>query len=183
MRAVTILALFVFSLSVYSQSGRRASEIKTPVPLPEQPAEAAKPKPDEDDPPPMTAGKNQSYRCSEDGSLARILEDDDIGEVVVSPKQVDMRAVITAKPKPSYTREARRKGIQGFVTIRVLLSARAKIGRLQVLKGLPFGLTENALRAACKMEFKPARKSGEAVGQWVTAEYVFRLADSSIFTP
>jgi hypothetical protein len=33
------------------------------------------------------------------------------------------------------------------------------------------------------MEFKPAMKNGQPVGQWVTAEYVFRLADSSIFSP
>jgi hypothetical protein len=33
------------------------------------------------------------------------------------------------------------------------------------------------------MEFKPATKAGQPVAQWVTAEYVFRLADSSVFTP
>lgn len=183
MRAVILLAILVFSSTVYSQSGRRAKEIKTPAPPPIQEASEAKSKPAEDDPPPVTAEKNQDYRCSEDGSLARILEKDDLGELVVSPKDVDVRAVITAKPKPSYTKEARRNGIQGFVTLRVLLSARGKIARVRVVKGLAAGLTENAIRAACKMEFKPARKNGQAVAQWLTAEYVFRLADSSIFTP
>lgn len=183
MRVVTLLAILVFSSGVYSQSGRRAREIKIPAPPPVQEANEAKPQPAPDDPPPVTAEKNQDYRCSEDGSLARILETDDIGELVVSPKVVDVRAVITAKPKPSYTKEARRNGIQGFVTLRVLLSARGKIARVRVLKGLPAGLTENAIRAACKMEFKPATKNGQAVAQWLTAEYVFRLADSSIFTP
>ena len=142
-----------------------------------------KPAPSPDDPPPVTAEKNQDYRCSEDGSLARILDQDDIGELVVSPKEVDERAVITAKPKPSYTKEARRNGIQGFVTLKVLFSGRGKIARIRVVKGLPAGLTENAIRAACKMEFKPARKDGQAVAVWLVAEYVFRLADSSIFTP
>lgn len=113
----------------------------------------------------------------------RVLDKDDIGEVVLSAKEVDSRAVITAKPKPSYTREARREGIQGFVTLRVLLSARGKIARVRVTKGLRAGLTENAIRAACRMEFKPAIKGGQPVAQWLTAEYVFRLADSSIFAP
>ncbi len=183
MRPVVILAICVFSFSVYSQSGRKARELKMPVPLPDQPVNDAKSKPASDDSLPVTAEKNQDYRCSEDGSLLRILEPDDIGEAVASPKDIDVRAEITSKPKPSYTKEARRNGIQGFVILRVLLSARAKIARVRVLKGLPAGLTENALRAACKMEFKPARKDGEAVTQWVTAEYVFRLADSTIFTP
>ena len=136
-----------------------------------------------EEPPPVTAEKNEEYRCSEDGSLARILDKDDIGELVLSAKDVDVRAVITSKPKPSYTKEARRLGIQGFVTLRVLLSARGKIDRVKVQKGLRAGLTENAIRAACKMEFKPASKNGQPVAQWLTAEYVFRLADSSIFSP
>jgi hypothetical protein len=33
------------------------------------------------------------------------------------------------------------------------------------------------------MEFKPAIKDGQPVAQWLIAEYVFRLADSSIFSP
>ena len=125
----------------------------------------------------------QDYRCTEDGSVARIVDADDAAESVVSARDADVRASITAKPKPSYTKEARRKGVQGFVVLRVLLSARNKISRVRVVKALPSGLTENAIRAACKMEFKPAMKNGEAVSVWLVAEYVFRLADSSIFTP
>lgn len=144
----------------------------------------AKPKPaEQEEPPPVTAEKNQDYRCTEDGSLARILETTPIDELVVSTKDVDLRAVITAKPKPSYTKEARRKGVQGFVTLKVLLSARGKIARVRVVKGLPAGLTESAIRVACKMAFKPALKGGQPVAQWLTAEYVFRLADSSVFAP
>ena len=184
MKVLAFLAILFVSSAAASQSGRRAREIKVPVPLPAEEANEPKPKaPPADEPPPVTAEKNQEYRCSEDGSLARIIDVDDLGELVVAAKETDARAVIIAKPKPSYTREARRQGVQGFVVLKVLLSARAKVGRIRVVKGLPLGLTENAIRAACKMEFKPAMKGGQAVAQWVTAEYVFRLADSSIFTP
>ena len=182
MKVVALLVMLVLSSSIYSQSGRRAREIKVPVPPPTEATEPAA-KPVAEDPPPVTAEKNEEYRCSEDGSLARILDKDDIGEQVLSAKDVDVRAVITSKPKPSYTKEARRLGIQGFVTLRVLLSARGKIDRIKVQKGLRAGLTENAIRAACKMDFKPATKNGQPVAQWLTAEYVFRLADSSIFSP
>jgi periplasmic protein TonB len=183
MKVVVFIAILVFSSSVSSQSGRRVREIRVPVP-PDQAASEPKAKPaSPQEPPPVTAEKNQEYRCTEDGSLARILETDSIDELVVSAKEVDARAVITAKPKPSYTKEARRNGVQGFVTLKVLLSARSKIARVKIVKGLPAGLTENAIRAACKMEFKPAMKDGQPVAQWLTAEYVFRLADSSIFAP
>jgi len=181
---VVLLAVLVLGSPAYSQSGRRAKEVKIPVPPPEQEVKGAKPKPaPPDEPPPVTAEKNQDYRCTDDGSLARILETDAIDEPVVSPKEVDTRLVMTAKPKPSYTKEARRNGVQGFVTLKVLFSGRGKIARIRVLKGLPAGLTENAIRAACKIEFKPAMKDGQPVGQWLTVEYVFRLADSSIFGP
>ena len=44
-------------------------------------------------------------------------------------------------------------------------------------------LTENAIRAACGIKFKPAMKAGKEVSQWVTLQYAFRLANSSIFGP
>lgn len=178
--AVTILVLSPFS---YSQSGRRAKDIKVPVPLPEQEVNQKSKPAMPDEAPPVTAEKNQDYRCMSDGSLARILETDTSNERILSAKEVDDRAVINSKPKPSYTKEARRNGIQGFVVLKVLLSGDGKVSRIRVVKGLPAGLTENAIRAACKMEFKPAMKAGQTVSQWVTVEYVFRLADSSIFSP
>ena len=176
---VAILASTAFT---YSQSGRRARDVKPPPTAPEvkeptpEPATAA-------DPPPATAEKNQDYRCTDDGTFARIIDPDDKEEIVVSAKEANVQATISAKPKPSYTREARRNGVQGFVTLKVLLSARGKVARVRVVKGLPAGLTENAIRAGCKIEFKPAMKNRQAVSQWVIVEYVFRLADSSIFTP
>ena len=170
------------SIAASSQSGRRAKEIKVPVPTPAEEVNDPGPKPPQDEAPPATAERGQDYRCTEDGSLARIL-DPDIKERVLSSKEVDSRAVINSKPAPSYTKEARRNGVQGFVTMKVLLSGDGKVSRVRVVKGLPAGLSENAIRAACKIKFKPAIKDGEPVSQWVTVEYVFRLADSSIFGP
>jgi TonB family protein len=118
-----------------------------------------------------------------DGSLERILYPEDLNERILSVKESDSPAKMTGKPKPSYTKEARRIGIQGFVTLKVLLSANGKIARVRVVKGLRAGLTENAIGAACRIEFKPATKDGQPVSQRVIAEYVFRLANSSIFAP
>ena len=180
-----VFALIILTLSplAYSQSGRRVREARVPEQLPAQEKKEATPALPANELLPVTAEKNQDYRCTEDGSLPRIIGADDAEEIVVSAKEADASATITAKPRPSYTREAQRSGVQGFVTLKVLLSARGKVARIRVVKGLPSGLTENAIRAACRIEFKPATKNGLAVSQWLTAEYVFRLADSSIFTP
>ncbi len=125
MRVFVVLVILVLSSAIFSQSGRRAPDIKVPVPPPAEVSQPS-PTPANEDPPPVTAEKNEEYHCSDDGSLARILDKEDTGEHVLSAKEVDTRAVITSKPKPSYTKEARRNGIQGFVTLRVLLSARAQ---------------------------------------------------------
>jgi TonB family protein len=179
---IAVIAILVLSSFANSQSGRRAREITTPA----SPPEVIEPKPKAASPdtaPPVTAERNLDYRCVLDGGLERILEPENLNERIVSDKEADSRAEMTAKPKPSYTKEARRIGVQGFVTLKVLLSASGKVSRVRVVKGLRAGLTENAIRAACKIEFRPAIKDGLSVSQWIIAEYVFRLADSSIFGP
>ena len=100
-----------------------------------------------------------------------------------SLKEVDVKAEITTRPDPAYTREARRVGVQGLVVLKVLLLGDGKLDRVKVVRRLPYGLTENAIRAACEIKFKPAIKAGQPVAQWVTLEYAFRLANSSIFGP
>ena len=181
MRSVVLLLLIpLLSSAAFTQSGRRAKPSAAPPP-----AEELKPAtlPVMPEPPPVTAEKNQDYRCTDDSSLARILDTEGPAEHIVSAKDADEKAQITKKPAPDYTREARRNGIQGFVNLRVLLSANGEVSRIRVIKGLPAGLTENAMRAACKIQFKPGTKDGQPVSMWLTAEYVFRLADSSVFRP
>lgn len=166
---------------VFSQSGRRVKD-RFPTPPPaEKPANPIATQPDVA--PPVTAERNQDYRCTDDGTLARIIEDETEQGSVLSSKEVDSRAEIIRKPKPGYTRDARRIGVQGYVILKVVLSSKGKIDRVRVVRGLPAGLTENAIRAACKLEFRPARKASQPVSQWLNVEYVFRLADSSIVQP
>lgn len=186
MRGATCSVVILLLIATASaQSGRRAREIQ--VPVPPSPVEETKPaapsKPAEDDRLPAVAEKNQDYACSADGTLTRILSDDTGDEQIFTSKQVDVRVTIISKPAPGYTKEARRLGVQGYVTLRALLSGNGKVTRVRMRRGLSAGLTENAIRAACKIKFKPAMKDGQTVSQWVILEYVFRLADSSIFWP
>ena len=168
---------------VLAQSGRRVKESRQPSSPIEQPKEVPSPPVKQDEARQVTAEKNQEYRCTSDGTLARILDNETEPEEIFSSKAVDTRVEVTAKPKPSYTKEARRHGVQGYVILKVALSSTGKIRRVRVVRGLPAGLTENAIKAACKLEFKPAMKNGQAVSQWLNVEYAFRLADSSIFEP
>jgi TonB family protein len=188
---IFLLGILLLSTVAYSQSGRRSNQIKVVVPPPpvqEAAASSVKKETEAAGTASVTAERNQDYRCSDDGTLERILDPaeegtNQTGERILSAKETDSRVVITSKPQPAYTKEARRNGIQGFVALKVLLSGNGKVSRIRVLKRLPAGLTETAIFAACRMKFKPALKDGVPVSQWVTAEYAFRLADSSIFRP
>ena len=167
-------------MNAFAQSGRRAKTLPAPTPSP-TPASTASPTPSLPPRSQVTAERDEDYRCTEDGTLAHLLDHDAAGGF--TPKEVDVKAQVTAKPEPTYTREARRVGVQGVVIVKVLLLPDRKIDRVRVVRRVPFGLTENAIRAACEIKFKPAMKAGQAVSQWVTLEYVFRLANSSIFGP
>jgi TonB family protein len=179
MRTALILIL-IFGTVAFAQSGRRARPATAtfPTPTPEaNPSPTPSTRPGEQ----VTAEKDQDYRCTSDGSLAHLLDPPEVAGF--TSKEVDVKAEILTRPEPGYTREARRAGMQGNVVLKVLLLPNAKIDRVRVVKRVPYGLTENAIRAACGIKFKPAIKAGKEVSQWIQVEYGFRLANSSIYGP
>jgi TonB family protein len=94
----------------------------------------------------------------------------------VGSREVTTRAIIKSKPNPSFTYEARLKGVRGTVKLRIILGSDGKVrDRMQVLEGLPYGMTEQAMKAARRIEFEPARKDGRPVSQYVIVVYHFNL--------
>jgi TonB family protein len=88
---------------------------------------------------------------------------------------VTVRAVITYKPEPGFTEEARRNNVTGTVRLRAILSAGGEVTNISIVKGLPDGLTEKAIAAARQIKFRPAQKDGRAVSQYVVLEYNFNI--------
>ncbi len=181
--AVLLSLVFVTTLTAGEQSGRKLKVVTAPPPpVGEQSTETEK-KRQQDGAPPVAAEKSEVYVCSDDKTLARVLDPEAGKEQTYTMKQVDTPARILTRPAPSYTREARRAGIQGYVILRVVLSSGGKIGRIKVLRGLPLGLTESGIRAACKIKFQPAVKDSLPVSQSLQVEYTFSLSHSPIFRP
>ncbi len=85
------------------------------------------------------------------------------------------KAVITFKPEPQFTEEARKNNVTGLVKLRLLLGSSGQVSSISVVKGLPDGLTEKAIAAARRIKFRPAEKDGRPVSQWVTLEYNFNI--------
>ena len=89
--------------------------------------------------------------------------------------EVSVRAVITFKPEPGFTEEARRNNVTGVVRLRAILSSSGEVTSINVIKGLPDGLTERAIHAARQIKFRPAQKDGHTVSQYIVLEYNFNI--------
>jgi TonB family protein len=89
--------------------------------------------------------------------------------------EVTKKALITYKPEPGFTEEARNNGVEGVVRLRAILSAGGEVTNISVVKGLPDGLTERAIAAARQIRFTPAEKDGRVVSQYAVFEYYFTI--------
>jgi TonB family protein len=96
-------------------------------------------------------------------------------EKVKSGDDDSTEPVMLNRPRPVYTKEARKKMVQGKVVMRVLVGADGNVKDVKVVEGLPYGLTEQATAAAYRMRFKPATKDGQPVEQWMNITLDFIL--------
>ena len=76
---------------------------------------------------------------------------------------------------PEYPEEARRRGIEGVVTIQAEFDADGHFKVLRVLKGLGYGLDEAALKALQGWRFAPAYMSGRRVSVIAQIDVTFNL--------
>jgi len=88
---------------------------------------------------------------------------------------VDEKPVRLRAPTPQYTEAARANKTQGSVTLRVLVGADGDVKQVKVVRGLPDGLTEQAIEAARQATFKPAVKDGKSVPYWVLLQMEFNI--------
>ena len=83
------------------------------------------------------------------------------------------RLQIINQPQPEYTQAARRNKTAGTVRLRVEFGADGKVINVQPFETLPDGLTEEAVKAARKIEFIPETVNGVYVSAKKTIEYNF----------
>ena len=81
---------------------------------------------------------------------------------------------------PTYTAEARSSGIEGTVTVQAAFDIEGKFTVLRVVRGLGFGLDENALAALQDWRFAPAYRSGRRVAVVANIDIAFDLKDDRI---
>jgi TonB family protein len=83
---------------------------------------------------------------------------------------------ILFKPRPAYTEEARKAHVEGDVVLEVLFTGAGTLRVLRVVRGLGYGLDQNAMDAAAKIRFRPAREDGRAVDTVAMVRISFQIA-------
>jgi TonB family protein len=83
-------------------------------------------------------------------------------------------------PKPVYPLEARQKGYEGAVLLKVEVLQNGRVGEVQVEKSSGYEiLDQSAIAAVKKWRFVPASKGGVNIPCWVTIPFKFQLRDIS----
>ncbi|MFY9621038.1 MAG: energy transducer TonB [Pyrinomonadaceae bacterium] len=150
--SLTLLTLL--STAVYAQSGRNQGSSG-------KPPEAAVPEPS---PSPDSTKPSRP-------AFPRMVD----GERIYTSKETDEKVQILKKPLPRFSREARRHLTRGYVLLRAILAADETVKHIEVMTGLPDGLSESAIAAARQIKFKPAMKDGKPVSVWIELEYSFQI--------
>ena len=86
-----------------------------------------------------------------------------------------LRPIILYREKVKYTQEAKDNKVEGTVVLSVVFGADSQITNIQVIRGLPHGLTEKAIEAVRKWRFRPSMKDGKPVAVTANVEVNFRL--------
>jgi TonB family protein len=92
---------------------------------------------------------------------------------VFTPQEVTRKARILKRVEPQYTMAASGAGVSGVVVIRAIIAPDGRLRNIRVIRGLPNGLTEEAIKAARETTFQPAIKDGRLVSQHIQIEYNF----------
>ena len=89
---------------------------------------------------------------------------------------------ILSKPRVSYTDEARKNNVSGWVQVKVTFQADGKIGEVIYFKESSEkkeltrdGLVRNTVEAAKKIKFEPATKNGQPVTVTKILSYSFNI--------
>ena len=91
---------------------------------------------------------------------------------------VQSTAVVpVSEPNTKYTREAWERGVTGVVRLRVTFHADGYISNVETVEGLPYGLTEEAVKVAWQKKFIPATENGKPVSVTQEVDYIFSLND------
>jgi TonB family protein len=89
-------------------------------------------------------------------------------------------AILEYTTPPLYSEEARRGAIEGLIVARARIDADGRVSQARIVKGLGFGLDQNALVALRQWRFRPGTRGGVAAPMEVELDIEFTLRNDAI---
>jgi len=124
----------------------------------------------------FTSGLNlTSSKGQEIGDGADIVYGDPDDVITVYPPRLADPLVIVTKPRARFTDAARQSNFQGTVMLRVVFQKNGAIGDVSIIKDAPYGLGNEAMKAARRIGFLPAVVNATPVTVTKSVEYSFTL--------
>jgi protein TonB len=97
-------------------------------------------------------------------------------DFIFDSADLDRAPELTGRVKPDYPYQARERGIEGYVAVKVLVGKDGTVRQVNILKSKPKGTFDQAVRkAVSSWRFQPGEVGGEPVTAWVTTTLHFRL--------
>jgi TonB family protein len=89
-------------------------------------------------------------------------------------------AILEYTTPPLYSEEARRGAIEGLIVARARIDADGRVSQARIVKGLGFGLDQNALVALRQWRFRPGTRGDVAAPMEVELDIEFTLRNDAI---
>jgi len=97
-------------------------------------------------------------------------------DFIFDSADLDRAPEVVTRINPEYPYQARERGIEGYVAVKVLVGADGTVRQVNILKAKPQGAFETAVRKVMPgWRFQPGEVGGEPVTAWVTTTLHFRL--------
>jgi protein TonB len=95
---------------------------------------------------------------------------------LASPAEPQDVAVLLERVEPRYPEPARRAGIQGTVELEATIGPDGSVTNVEVVRGLPFGVSEAAADAVRKWRYRPAQSKDGPVASRKSIRILFTLS-------
>ncbi len=158
---------------------------KKPPPPPERPrmieevVRVPMPDPTPDEPEPVRTNESVQKRDLDIDTTIQFAipeappEPDPVGPIQVGG---DVAAPIKIhSPQPQYTELARKARIQGIVIVQAIVDKEGNVTNVKLLRSLPMGLGEEAVKAVKNWKFKPGTLNGKPVDVYYNLTVKFSL--------
>jgi TonB family protein len=112
------------------------------------------------------------------GGAPLVVRDNDTGilQVISTGTSSQLMPHCDKCPEPRYTPAAQRNNVEGVVLLLATVTVRGRAEQISVVKGLPDGLTDQAIRTVRSWRFKPATApDGKPAPMRVPIQLEFRL--------